>query len=328
MTTPAAPLSIAPMMDRTDRHYRYLMRQITRETLLYTEMVTTAAIEHGDRAKLLDFDPAEHPLVLQLGGDDPQALSNCARIGQDWGYDAINLNVGCPSRRVQNGHFGACLMLQPERVARAVAAMRQIVHIPVTVKHRLGVDEQETYDELARFVHIVSAAGCTHFIVHARKAWLQGLNPKENRTVPPLRYTWVHRLKQDFPQLTIEINGGILNWTQITAQLAHVDAVMIGRAAYDNPYLFAQADRAIYQATDRIPTRPQIVERMYPYVERWLAQGGRLGSITRHMLQLFAGQPGTKAWKRHITEQAYQPGAGVEVLQAALAQVSQYSLMR
>lgn len=318
------PLSIAPMMDRTDRHYRYFMRQITRHTLLYTEMVTTAAIIHGDRAKLLGFDPAEHPLVLQLGGDDPQALADCARIAQDWGYDAVNLNVGCPSSRVQSGNFGACLMLQPERVAEAVAAMGQAVQIPVTVKHRLGVDEQESYDELAKFVAIVSAAGCTHFIVHARKAWLQGLSPKENRTVPPLRYDWVHQLKQDFPQLTIEINGGITTWPAIHQHLAQVDAVMIGRAAYDTPYLFAQADSAVYNTLEPLPARGQVVERMYPYVEQWVAQGGRLGSITRHMLQLFAGQPGTKAWKRYITEQAYQPGAGVEVLQNALAQVRHY----
>ncbi|NEO87079.1 MAG: tRNA dihydrouridine(20/20a) synthase DusA [Spirulina sp. SIO3F2] len=325
MLSPLYPLSIAPMMDRTDRHYRYFMRQITRRTLLYTEMVTTAAILHGDRTKLLDFDPAEHPLVLQLGGDNPKALADCARIAQDWGYDAVNLNVGCPSSRVQSGNFGACLMLQPERVAQAVAAMRQAVQIPVTVKHRLGVDEQESYEELAKFVAIVSTAGCTHFIVHARKAWLQGLSPKENRTIPPLRYDWVHQLKQEFPKLTIEINGGITDWRQITAQLAHVDAVMIGRAAYDNPYLFAQADQTVYITPEPIPSRRQVVERMYPYVEHWVAQGGRLGSITRHMLQLFAGQPGTKAWKRHITEQAYQPGAGVEVLQGALEQLHQHS---
>lgn len=311
------------MMDRTDRHYRYFMRQITRHTLLYTEMVTTAAIKHGDRAKLLDFDPAEHPLVLQLGGDDSQALADCARIAQDWGYDAVNLNVGCPSSRVQSGNFGACLMLQPERVAEAVAAMRQAAQIPITVKHRLGVDEQESYGELASFVRIVSEAGCTHFIVHARKAWLQGLSPKENRTVPPLRYDWVDRLKQDFPQLTIEINGGITTWPEIHDHLGSVDAVMIGRAAYDNPYLLAPADRQLYQSSEPIPTRTEVIEQLYPYVERWLAQGGRLGSITRHLLQLFAGQPGTKAWKRQITENAYRPGAGVEVLQAALAQVQQ-----
>lgn len=308
-------------MERTDRHYRYFMRQITRQTVLYTEMVTTAAILHGDRVKLLGFDPEEHPLVLQLGGDDPQDLATCARIAEDWGYDAVNLNVGCPSDRVQSGNFGACLMLQPERVADAIAAMRQAVSIPVTVKHRIGVDERDSYDDLARFVRTVSAAGCEHFIVHARKAWLQGLSPKENRTVPPLRYEEVYRLKREFPQLAIEINGGITNWVQIREHLAQVDAVMIGRAAYDNPYLFAIADRHVFDQPHLPPSRHAVVERMYPYLERWVQDGYKLGSMTRHMLQLFAGQPGTKAWKRHLTEHAYQPNAGIEVVQAALARV-------
>lgn len=315
------PLSIAPMMDRTDRHYRYFMRQITRRTLLYTEMVTTAAILHGDQEKLLGFSPEEKPLVLQLGGDNPKDLATCAKIAEDWGYDEVNLNVGCPSSRVQDGNFGACLMAQPELVANAVEAMQKVVNIPVTVKHRIGIDEQDKYEDMAHFVRIVSEAGCQRFTVHARKAWLQGLSPKENRTIPPLRYEEVHRLKQEFPQLFIEINGGFKTLAEVKQQLQLVDAVMIGRAAYDNPYLFATADQEIYGENTPILTRHQIVEAMYPYIDYWVKKGVRLNSITRHLLELFAGQPGTKAWKRHISENAHLPGAGVEVLQQAVNQI-------
>ncbi|MGL4883128.1 MAG: tRNA dihydrouridine(20/20a) synthase DusA [Waterburya sp.] len=315
------PISIAPMMDRTDRHYRYFMRQISRHTLLYTEMITTQAIIHGDRPKLLDFSPEEKPLVLQLGGDNPAELAECAKIGADWGYDALNLNIGCPSPRVQNGNFGACLMTQPELVAKAVAEMQKVVNIPVTVKHRIGVDECDRYEDMVNFVRIVSEAGCTNFTVHARKAWLKGLSPKENRNVPPLRYEDVYRLKQDFPHLFIEINGGITTLAQTKTHLQKVDAVMIGRAAYDRPYLFATVDRDIYGQNVIPSTRHQIVEAMLPYINYWVNRGVRLNSISRHMLQLFAEQPGTKAWKRYITTHACLPGANALTINAALAEV-------
>lgn len=309
------------MMDRTDRHFRYFMRQITRRPLLYTEMVTSAAIINGDRHKLLDFSPVEKPLALQVGGDDPEQLATCAKIAEDWGYDEINLNVGCPSARVQNGNFGACLMAEPERVAEAISAMKKAVNIPVTVKHRIGIDNRDRYEDMTAFVRVVAASGCQRFTVHARKAWLQGLSPKDNRNIPPLRYGDVHRLKAEFPHLTIEINGGFTTLEQVKQQLKKVDAVMMGRAAYDNPYLFAIADREIYGDNINPPTRHQVVEQMLPYIENWLSQGGRLNSVVRHILQLFAGQPGTKAWKRHLSENAHLPGAGVEVVKAALAEV-------
>ena len=315
------PLSIAPMMDRTDRHYRYFLRQITRRTLLYTEMIVSQAIIHGDRPKLLDFSPAEKPLVLQIGGDNPSLLAECAKIGEDWGYDGINLNIGCPSPRVQSGNFGACLMTQPELVAEAVAKMQQAVQIPVTVKHRIGVDECDRYEDMVNFVQTVSEAGCTNFSVHARKAWLQGLSPKENRDVPPLRYEDVYRLKQDFPHLFIEINGGIKTIEQAKTHLESVDAVMIGRAAYDRPYLFATADRDIFGEDVEPRSRQEIVEAMLPYIDYWTHKGVKLNSITRHMLQLFAEQPGTKAWKRHITENACKSGADSLVVSSALSKV-------
>ncbi|ANV83569.1 tRNA dihydrouridine synthase DusA [Picosynechococcus sp. PCC 7003] len=316
-------LSVAPMMDRTDRHFRYLMRQISRRTLLYTEMITTQAIIHGDRPKLLDFDAAEHPISLQLGGDNPKELAECAKVGEDWGYDEINLNVGCPSPRVQQGNFGACLMTQPELVADCVAAMQAAVSIPVTVKHRIGVDDQDSYADLCRFIEIVSQTGCDRFSVHARKAWLQGLSPKENRTVPPLRYEDVYRLKQDFPHLWIEINGGITELAQIKAHLTQVDAVMVGRAAYDNPYLFATVDRDIYGEAVQPKSRHEIVESMLPYIERSTKAGVKLHSISRHMLSLFLGQPGTKAWKRFITEEGRGTTVGREIIEQALALVPQ-----
>lgn len=309
------------MMERTDRHFRYLMRQITRRTLLYTEMITTAAIIHGDRHKLLDFSTEEKPLALQLGGDNPQELALCASIAADWGYDEVNLNVGCPSDRVQNGNFGACLMAQPEKVAHCVAAMQKAVNIPVTVKHRIGIDDRDRYEDLANFVRIVSEAGCCRFSVHARKAWLKGLSPKENRTIPPLRYEDVYRLKQEFPHLFIEINGGITTLEQVHQQLQWVDGVMIGRAAYDNPYLFATVDRDIYGEETIPPTRHQVAEKMLPYIEDIVSQGIKLHAISRHLLQLFSGQPGTKAWKRYISENVHHQAAGAEVIEAALAQV-------
>jgi tRNA-dihydrouridine synthase A len=316
------PVSVAPMMDRTDRHFRYFMRQITRCTLLYTEMVTSAAILHGDRQHLLGFSPEEKPLVLQVGGDRPQDLAECARIAEDMGYDEINLNVGCPSDRVQTGHFGACLMAHPQHVAACVKAMQTATSLPVTVKHRIGIDHLDRYEDMANFVQVVADAGCQRFTVHARKAWLQGLSPKENRNVPPLRYGDVHRLKRDFPHLRIEINGGLTTLEQVHDHLQHVDAVMIGRAAYDNPYLFAPVD-ALFLGQNTPPThRHDVVKAMLPYTDAWTRKGLKLNKITRHMLQLFFGQPGSRAWKRHLTEQSSLPGAGVEVVEAALERVS------
>ncbi len=312
------------MMDRTDRHYRSFLRCISRYTPLYTEMVTTGAVLRGDRDHLLGFDPAEKPLALQLGGDDPRQLAQCARIGADWGYDEINLNVGCPSDRVRQGSFGACLMFEPERVGRAVEAMRGAVSIPVTVKHRIGVDDHDRYEDMEGFVRIVAAAGCDRFIVHARKAWLEGLSPKQNREVPPLRYADVYRLKKEHPRLRIEINGGITSLEQARRHLREVDGVMIGRAAYDDPYLLAPADREFFCQTstnDRPPTRRQVVEAYLPYVERQLSRGQPLHRLTRHILGLFAHQPGARSWKRYISENAHLGGAGCEVILAALATV-------
>jgi tRNA-dihydrouridine synthase A len=316
------PLSVAPMMDRTDRHFRYFMRQITHRTLLYTEMVTSAAILHGDRDRLLGFSSAEKPLALQVGGDDPTALAHCAQIAEEMGYDEINLNVGCPSDRVQSGHFGACLMAQPVRVADCVAAMRQVVHIPVTVKHRIGIDDQDSYEDMVHFVQTVATAGCDRFTVHARKAWLKGLSPKENRDIPPLRYDDVYRLKQEFPYLVIEINGGIQTLGQAHAHLAQVDAVMIGRAAYDNPYLFATVDRDVYGEEEPLRSRQAIAEAMIPYAARWVAQGFKPHKITRHLLQLFTGQPGSRLWKRYLTEHSSESGASETVIRDALKQMT------
>ncbi len=311
-------VSVAPMMDYTDRHFRYFIRQMSKKIGLYTEMITSQAIIHGDRSKLLDFSPVEKPLILQLGGDNPAQLAECAKIGEDWGYDSINLNVGCPSSRVQNGNFGACLMAQPELVAECWAEMQQAVKIPVTVKHRIGIDNQDSYQDLANFVQIVSQAGCQHFIIHARKAWLQGLSPKENRNIPPLRYDDVYRLKQDFPDLIIEINGGIKTIPAIKQHLAKVDAVMIGRVCCDNPYLLAHIDQEIYGDRHPVKTRAEIIESMLDYIDFWIARKVKLNSIMRHTLQIFAGQPGTKIWKRHLGENSHLPSANSDTVRQAL----------
>ena len=314
------------MLDWTDRHYRVFARLLSQHTLLYTEMVTTGALLHGDRARHLDFDPSEHPLALQLGGSEPTALATCARLGAAWGYDEINLNVGCPSDRVQSGRFGACLMAEPALVADCVAAMTAASPRPVTVKHRIGIDHQDGYEPLARFVETVAAAGCRTFIVHARKAWLQGLSPKENREVPPLRYDLVYQLKADFPALEIILNGGITSLEAACAELAQVDGVMIGREAYRHPWLLAAADQRIFGHTDPLLTQPAAaIERLLPYVERQCAAGVPLHRMTRHILGLFQGRPGAKAWRRHLSQQAHRPGAGPEVLRAALAQVARPS---
>ena len=302
------------MMDRTDRHYRYFLRQLSRHSLLYSEMLTTGAILHGDRPRLLDFSPEEHPLAIQLGGDDAHALAECSKIAQAWGYDEVNLNVGCPSARVQSGRFGACLMAQPETVARAVEAMRRAVDIPVTVKHRIGIDDLDRYEDMARFVSVVAQAGADRFSVHARKAWLQGLSPKENRHIPPLRYPEIHQLKREFPHLAIEINGGIRDLDHAARHLDHVDAVMIGRAAYEDPWLFARVDSRFFNQPDPVHNRAQVVDAMLPYFERRLAKGDRLHTLTRHMIHLYAGIPGARSWRRHLSTHTSRPGAGIEVL--------------
>ncbi|HEX7007194.1 MAG TPA: tRNA dihydrouridine(20/20a) synthase DusA [Alphaproteobacteria bacterium] len=312
-------LSVAPMMDCTDRHCRYFLRLLSRRTLLYTEMIPTGAILRGDRDRFLGFDEREQPVALQVGGADPAALAECARHAAARGYAEINLNVGCPSDRVQAGRFGACLMVEPELVAECVAAMRAAAPIEVTVKTRIGVDARDSYDDLASFVRRVRDAGCRTFIVHARKAWLQGLSPKQNREIPPLRHDVVHRLKRDFPELGIVINGGIATLDDAAAHLAHVDGVMIGRAAYHNPYLLAAADRVLFGETRAAPGREAVVEAMIPYAAEQRARGVPLSAITRHMLGLFNGEPGARAWRRTLSEQAHRAGAGVEVIERALA---------
>jgi tRNA-dihydrouridine synthase A len=306
------------MLDWTDRHCRYLLRLISRHALLYTEMVTTGAILRGDRTRFLAYHDSEHPVALQLGGSDPAALAECARIGADCGYDEINLNVGCPSDRVQSGRFGACLMAEPELVAECVAAMRNAVTIPVTVKTRIGIDNADSYESLAGFIGTVKDAGCATFIIHARKAYLQGLSPKENRSVPPLKYDYAYRIKQQFPQLVIVLNGGITDLDSATAHLAQVDGVMLGRAVYHNPYLLAGVDRQFFKATGAIPGREEIVRQMLPYIERELNAGTPLKQITRHMLGLFQGVPGARHWRRHLSTGAVSAGTGCEVVVEAL----------
>ncbi len=310
-------ISVAPMMDCTDRHDRYFLRLIAPDVLLYTEMITAFALTHGDKNYLLQFDPAEHSLALQLGGSHPRMLAECAKMGEEFGYDEINLNVGCPSPRVSSGRFGACLMLEPNLVAECMAAMRKVVTIPVTVKCRIGVDKQDSYESLHAFIKLVASAGCTTFIVHARKAWLKGLSPKQNREVPPLSYETVWRVKKDFPELTIIINGGIKNLADIEAQLPHVDGVMIGRAAYSNPYFLADVQAKYFKNND-IFDRVGVIEEFLPYISHQLQNGVKLNNITRHILGLFQGQAGAAAWRRYLSENAHLPKAGVEIIQQAL----------
>jgi len=309
------------MLDWTDRYCRYFLRQISRHTLLYTEMITTGALLHRDPGRFLDYHPDEHPLALQLGGSDPLELASCTRLADEWGYDEINLNVGCPSDRVQSGRFGACLMADPSLVADCVAAMSQETERPVTVKHRIGIDDMDSYDDLARFVSTVAEAGCNAFVVHARKAWLQGLSPKQNREVPPLQYEVVYRLKQDFPQTELIINGGFKTLAQAEQQLAHVDGVMIGREAYQNPWMLADADARLFGSTAGVHSRDDIVERMLPFIEQAHAAGLPVHRITRHMLGLYQGRPGARAWRRHLSENVHKRDAGPALLREALALV-------
>lgn len=310
--------SVAPMLDWTDSHCRYFHRLLSRHALLYTEMVTTGAIIHGNRQRHLQFNAEEHPLALQLGGSSPADLAECAKIAQDYGYDEINLNVGCPSDRVQNGRFGACLMAEPELVAECVSAMRQAVAIPVTVKSRIGIDERDSYQELTQFIGTVAAAGCETFIVHARKAWLSGLSPKQNRDVPPLRYDVVFQLKRDFPHLRIAINGGIETLDASLDLLEQVDGVMLGREIYHNPYLLTDVDSRIFQDNHPVRSRQEIVLALLPYIEQQLQQGVRLHCIARHLLGLFHGVDGARAWRRHLSENATRHGADSQVILDAL----------
>jgi len=310
------------MLDWTDRHCRYLLRLLTRHTLLYTEMVTTGAILHGPRERYLRHAAVEHPVALQLGGSNPAALAACAAIAADRGYDEINLNVGCPSDRVQSGRFGACLMAEPQLVAECVAAMTNAVTVPVTVKTRIGIDDRDTYAALAAFVQTVAAAGCRRFIVHARKAWLHGLSPKENRTVPPLDHAMVWQLKRDFRELAIVVNGGIDSLDAAADHLHRVDGVMLGRAAYHNPYLLAQVDSRFFADPHPVPARGQVVAAMLPYIERELNAGTPLKHITRHMLGLFQGVPGARTWRRELGRHAADRAAGVDVVTAALARTT------
>jgi len=314
----ARHVAVAPMLDWTDRHARFFLRLISKHTWLYSEMVTTGAIIHGNKSYLLDFHPQEHPIALQLGGSDPKDLALCAKIGEDWGYDEINLNVGCPSNRVQSGRFGACLMAEPQLVAELIATMQAAVTIPVTIKHRIGIDDQDSEKDLNNFVDTVAATGCKTFIIHARKAWLQGLSPKQNRDIPPLDYARVAALKQRHPKLEIILNGGLLNWEMVNQEIDKVDGVMLGRAIYHNPYLLASVDRDYYQDPHPIPSRLQIIERFIPYIETQLQQGIPLKHISRHILGLFQGQQGAKHWRRHLSENAHKPGVDIDLILAAL----------
>jgi tRNA-dihydrouridine synthase A len=309
------------MMEWTDRHCRYFHRQLSRHARLYTEMLTAPAVIHGKRERLLGFDPAEHPVALQIGGSNPQELAEAARIGADFGYDEINLNCGCPSDRVQAGRFGACLMAEPELVAECIAAMQAAVAVPVTVKCRIGIDDQDGEADFASFIDTVAAAGCTTFIVHARKAWLSGLSPKENRDVPPLDYGRVYRLKAARPDLTIVINGGIKSLSEVAGHLDNLDGVMLGRAAYQNPALLVSIDAAFFGAPSSAAHPVTSVLAMLPYIERQLASGERLSSITRHMLGIAQGLPGARAFRRILTEGAIRPGSGPEVVIEALRQL-------
>jgi tRNA-dihydrouridine synthase A len=313
-------ISIAPMMDCTDRHYRYFLRLIAPHVLLYTEMVTTGALIHGDYQRFLAFHASEHPIALQLGGSHPDQLAQCAKMGEAFGYDEVNLNVGCPSDRVKSGRFGACLMLEPTVVADCVAAMCAAVKIPVTVKCRIGVDHHDSYEALSQFIQQIAEAGCQVFVIHARKAWLNGLSPKQNREIPPLCYDVVRQIKQDFPHLTIIVNGGIKTVAEVAEHLQQVDGVMIGREAYSNPYFLAEIEKQFFQ-TESIRSRQDVIEQFIPYIEEQLKNNIKLSSITRHILGLFQGQPGARSWRRYLSENAHR-GGGEQVIRDALKQIA------
>ncbi|WP_275115334.1 tRNA dihydrouridine(20/20a) synthase DusA [Thiomicrorhabdus sediminis] len=324
----AVGFSVAPMLDWTDKHCRYFHRQISQKAWLYSEMVTTGALIHGNNLpRFLGHDPADSPVALQLGGSDAQELAHCAALAEEWGYNEVNLNVGCPSDRVQNNMIGACLFAHPQIVAEAVASMKAKVSIPVTVKTRIGIDEQEDFDTLSEFIEKLVEAGVNGVILHARKAWLQGLSPKENREIPPLKYEWVHHIKQRYPNLDIAINGGIKTHLQALKHYADfqgfpaLDGVMLGRAVYEQPYMLAEVDKLYYQQDTEMLSRETIVAKMLPYIDNHLSDGGKLIQITRHMLGLFHGLPGGRIWRRHLSENAFQAGAGINVVEDALKMV-------
>lgn len=322
MTILTRKISVAPMMDWTDRHDRYFLRLIAPHVLLYTEMITTAALIHGDYQRLLAFDALEHPVAVQLGGSEPDKLALCAKMSEDFGYDEVNLNVGCPSDRVKAGRFGACLMLDPVLVGDCVSAMMNTVSIPVTVKCRIGVDHQDSYEALTHFIGTVSQAGCNVFIIHARKAWLNGLSPKQNREIPPLQYDVVHAIKRDFPHLSIIINGGIKLVSEIEEQLNYVDGVMVGREAYSNPYLLAEIEKRIFSfEINEINYREKVLQEFIPYVEAQLKNNVKLSSMTRHILGLYQGQKGARMWRRYLSENAHLLNAGIDVINEALKHV-------
>ncbi len=310
--------SIAPMLDWTDRHCRTFHRKLTSQSVLYTEMVTTGAILHG-KGDYLHFNAHEQPVALQLGGSDPEALAKCAQLANERGYNEINLNVGCPSDRVQNGKFGACLMAEPKLVADCIAAMKAEVDIPVTIKTRIGIDEQDSYAFLCELVEANIAVGCEDFIIHARKAWLSGLSPKQNRDVPPLDYERVYQLKKDYPQLDISINGGVKTLADTLAHLTQLDGVMIGREAYANPYMLSEVDSLIYGVDNPVLSRHQVVRAMYDYFENEMSEGARFWQIARHMLGIFQGMPGARAFRRHLSENGHKQGAGIDLMDQALA---------
>ena len=313
-------VSIAPMMDRTDRHDRFFLRLISPSVLLYTEMITTGAILHGDRDRFLRFDAAEHPVALQLGGAGSADLARCAEIAAEYGYDEVNLNVGCPSDRVQNARFGACLMKEPDVVAAGVAAMRRAVDLPVTVKTRIGVDDRDSWDDFVRFIDTVAGGGCDTFIIHARKAWLQGLSPKENREIPPLSYETVYRLKQRYPEFSITINGGITSIDETVEHLEHVDGVMIGRAAYESPWLLAEIEQAVFGG-NAPANREVVLDRYIDYIDREMAAGTPFYAMARHVLGLYQGVRGARAWRRHISENGPRAGATGQILREAAENV-------
>ncbi|MDH5230980.1 MAG: tRNA dihydrouridine(20/20a) synthase DusA [Gammaproteobacteria bacterium] len=316
-------ISIAPMLDWTDRHERYFLRLISQHCVLFTEMITTGALLHGPRQKLIEFDQAEHPIVAQLGGSDAKELAECSKILEQAGYDEVNLNLGCPSDRVQSGRFGACLMADASLVAQSIKAMCQSVNIPVSAKTRIGIDNADSYEYFRDFVRVLADSGVNVFYIHARKAWLQGLSPKQNREIPPLHYDYVYRIKEEFPHLNISLNGGVKSLQQADAHLRQVDGVMIGRAAYENPYLLAPIDQKIYASSCPLKTRKQILNEYLPYIEKQLSQGVKLTAMSRHLLGLFHGLPGARGWRQHISENAHKAGMGVELIWKAAERVDE-----
>ncbi|WP_269622072.1 tRNA dihydrouridine(20/20a) synthase DusA [Prochlorococcus marinus] len=324
--TEAYQFSIAPMLDCTDRHFRVLMRQISKKTLLYTEMIVAQALQYKNKSKLLDYDSIEHPIALQIGGEDPQLLSEAAQLGEIWGYDEINLNLGCPSPRVQSGNFGACLMAQPSKVAKCVEAMKKACNLPITIKHRTGVDNLDTYDYLLSFIDIVNDAGVERFSIHARKALLQGLNPKQNRSIPPLEYEKVAQIKKDRPNLKIELNGGLTNLEECIHGLQTFDGVMVGRAIYSNPLNWKNIDEKLYGEKPKITKASHVIKNLIPYAENHLSQNGRLWDICKHTLQLVQGTPGARKWRNELSTKAQKAKANLNILEKAAQQLEEAGL--